>query len=107
MSIKMEIPGRKSLEGSENWEEFAGGFEELGGIRWRVRRIGRNSLEGLKNWEHLATGFEAPVEFASGAGKCWSYCRSAGFVQKCAPGQQPPKTAQSGASGADFHVGFR
>jgi len=27
--------------------------------------------------------------------------------QKCAPGRQAPKTAPDGASGADFHVGFR
>ena len=35
-----------------------GGFEELGGIRLRVRRIGRNSLEASENWEEFAGGFE-------------------------------------------------
>ena len=63
-------------------------------------------MKGSKNWKHLATGFEASAEFASGVRKCWSHCCSAGFDQKCAPGQHPPKTGQSGASGADFQVGF-
>ena len=63
--------GMNSLKGSKNWEEFAGGFEELGkllegfkelgGIRLRFRRIGRNPLEGSKNWEEFDGGFE---EFA-------------------------------------------
>ena len=32
---------------------------------------------------------------------------SSGFAPKCAPGQQATQTARNGASGADFHIGFR
>ena len=59
-------------EGSKNWEEFAEGFEELGGIRWTVRRIGRNSLEGSKNWEEFARGFE---ELGALGNMVRGYCR--------------------------------
>ena len=45
-----------SLEGSKNLEEFAEGFEELGGICWRVRRIGGTWHQGSRLLQNLHHG---------------------------------------------------
>ena len=45
--------GRNSLEGPKNWEEFAGGFGELGALGNRVRGSCRMCIRGEEMLELL------------------------------------------------------